>query len=75
MYAGFQNIRKKYKLLNAAEFEQLANEASVNGGGQAIYDPNVIPETTDWQKLVRNDNALTQNYQLSISGGDEKTKF
>lgn len=75
MYAGFQNIRKKYKLLNAAEFEQLANDASVNGGGQPIYDTEVIPETTDWQKLVMQENALTHNYQLSISGGDEKTKF
>lgn len=74
-YWGIQNIYKKYDLLDSRSFEQLANEALVNSGGDAIYDESLNPATTDWQKLTSNDNALTQNYQLSISGGNEKTTF
>ncbi|MDP2338805.1 MAG: SusC/RagA family TonB-linked outer membrane protein [Bacteroidota bacterium] len=74
-YYAIQNISKEIKLLNAPQFEKFANEADVNAGGPPIYDETVTPETTDWQKLVREDNAPIQNYQLSVSGGDEKTQF
>jgi len=74
-YWGIQNIYKKYDLLNAKSFEMLANEALENSNGTAIYDESLTPSTTDWQQLTTNDNALTQNYQLTISGGYEKTTF
>lgn len=74
-YYGVQSAIKKYDLLNAPEFEKLANEANINSGGSAVFDENVIPQTTDWQKLVMKDNSPMQNYQISVSGGDEKTNF
>ena len=74
-YWGIQNIYKKYDLLDAPSFEKLANQALINSGGVAAYDESLIPETTDWQDLTSNKNALTQNYQVSISGGNEKTTF
>lgn len=74
-YWGIQNIYKKYDLLDSRSFEKLANEALVNSGGAAVYDESLNPETTDWQDLTSNDNALTQNYQLSVSGGNDKTTF
>lgn len=74
-YWGIQNIYKKYDLLDSHSFEVLANEALVNSGGAAIYDESLSPATTDWQGLTSSTNALTQNYQLAVSGGNEKTTF
>lgn len=74
-YWGVQNIYKKYDLLDSRSFETLANEALVNSGGAPIYNESLHPATTDWQGLTSNENALTQNYQLTISGGNEKTTF
>ena len=74
-YWGIQNIYKKYDLLDSRSFEKLANEALVNSGGAAIYDESLTPATTDWQDLTSNKNALTQNYQLTVSGGNDKTTF
>ena len=74
-YWGIQNIYKKYDLLDSRSFERLANEALVNSGGAAIYDESLTPATTDWQDLTSNKNALTQNYQLTVSGGNDKTTF
>lgn len=74
-YWGIQNIYKKYDLLDAPTFEKLANQALINSGGSAAYDESLISKTTDWQDLTSNKNALTQNYQVSISGGNEKTSF
>ncbi len=74
-YLGLQSPRKTYDLLNASEYEKFANEAEVNGGGKKIYDEAVAPVNTDWQKLCLNTKALSQNYALTISGGDTKTRF
>ena len=62
-------------MLDSRSFEKLANEALVNSGGAAIYDESLTPATTDWQDLTSNKNALTQNYQLTVSGGNDKTTF
>lgn len=74
-YYGIQSATEKYDLMNAAEFEKMANEANINSGGNAVFDETNPSPTTDWQALVLRDNSPIQNYQLSISGGDEKTKF
>ena len=74
-YWGLQNVRKKYDLLNAKEFEEYANDAFVRGGGGALFDLSKEPINTDWQELCINPNALMQNYTLSVSGGEAKTRF
>lgn len=74
-YWGVQNTYKKYDLLDSRSFEQLSNKALINSGGAGIYDETLNPATTDWQGLTSNKNALTQNYQVTISGGNEKTTF
>ena len=74
-YLGLQSPRKTYDLLNASEYEKFVNEAEVNGGGKKIYDETVTPVNTDWQDLCLNTKALSQNYALTISGGDAKTRF
>ncbi|GHU89642.1 SusC/RagA family TonB-linked outer membrane protein [Bacteroidia bacterium] len=78
---GVQSPRKTYDLLNATEFQDFANEAQWRALGKPannrypIYDPDVVPENTDWQGLLLSDNSLMQNYAISVSGGDEKTRF
>ena len=74
-YLGIQNPRKKYDLLNASEYEKFANEADVNGGGKPAYNEAVTPVNTNWQDLSLETNAPWQNYALTISGGDAKTRF
>lgn len=73
-YYGTQQILKKYSLLNAAQFEQLANEASLAENGPVLYDLSKTPATTDWQDAIFR-TAPMQSYSLSFSGGDPKTRF
>ncbi|TDE10506.1 SusC/RagA family TonB-linked outer membrane protein [Dyadobacter psychrotolerans] len=72
---GFQKELKRYDLLNAKQFETLANEASQADGGPLLYDPNANPETTDWQSYIFRRNAPIKDYKLSASGGDKSTQY
>ncbi len=59
---------KRMKMLNGTEFQELATE---------------MGKTTDWTKYNKNTNwqdeifrnALSQNYQLSATGGTKKTSY
>ena len=71
-YIGFNQIAKKLDVMNAAEFALLANEAYTNDGlapNPAWSNPESL-ETTDWQDAVTR-KGFIQNYNLSISGGNE----
>ncbi|MDJ1498667.1 TonB-dependent receptor [Cytophagaceae bacterium DM2B3-1] len=89
MYAGIQNPWHTLKLTNAAEYATLYLEAYTNDG-KDVTDPeefNAANYTTlkdaidknlkgtDWQKEVIRKNALIQNYNFSITGGSEKSRF
>ncbi len=73
-YYGTQQVLKKYDLLNAAQFEQLANEASAAENGPVLYDLSKTPATTNWQDAIFR-KAPVQSYSLSFSGGDARTRF
>ncbi|MGC9343123.1 MAG: TonB-dependent receptor, partial [Bacteroidales bacterium] len=74
---GFQKVVKKQDLLNASEFMQMKNNASINDGGLPLYSEDAInnPETdTDWlDEIFR--TAPIENYDLFFSGGNEKTRY
>lgn len=74
-YWGVENIAKDFDLLDAATFKKLSNESLVNSGGNPVYNESSPSPTTDWQQLTKHKNALLQNYQLTISGGNDKTTF
>lgn len=74
-YSGFQKEIKRYDLLNAKQFETLANEASLNEGGSLLYDPTLNPISTDWQELMLRDIAPVRNFNVSASGGNDGTNF
>lgn len=77
---GVSSVTKKIDLMDAQEYAKLVNEAYTNDGLSPYYDTNKMSEIakvgkgTDWQdELFR--NGISQNYQLSLSGGDEKTVY
>lgn len=72
-YYGWQSLREKVDLLSAEEFLQFDREARENAGLPLIF-PETPPAETDWQDLLYQ-TAPQQNYQLSLSGGNEKTRF
>lgn len=77
IYYGTQDVRRKYPVLNAKEYAAFVNEANTNDGLPAVYTPQQVEafgEGTDWQDEIFR-NAPIANYQLSMSGGDEKTQF
>ena len=76
-YYGVQTVRRKYPVLNATEYAQFVNEANTNEGRAAVYTPEQVAafgEGTDWQDQIFR-QAPMQNYQLSLSGGDERTQY
>ena len=76
MYYGTQSPAKKLDLLNATDYATLRNEASVNGGGPVIFtNPQLLGTGTDWQSTIFNNSASIANYELSISGGNDKSTF
>jgi TonB-dependent starch-binding outer membrane protein SusC len=80
-YVGTQAPVRKLDLLNATQYATLRNEAYANGWqpGQAFNppyaDPQALGQGTDWQSTVFNDNALIQNHDFALSGGNDKSTF
>lgn len=76
-YYGTQEVRRKYPVLNAREYAEFVNEANTNDGLQPVYTQHQIDSFgvgTDWQDQIFR-TAPMANYQLLISGGDDKTQF
>jgi TonB-linked SusC/RagA family outer membrane protein len=77
-YYGVQTVSKKIDLLNAEEFATIANEARVNRGQNPIFTPEQIAgfrnNSTDWQDEIFRSAAI-QNHQVTVSGGNEGTRF
>lgn len=74
-YYGLQEAANQLDLLSAEQFAHLVNEANINAGRNPVYvNPASLEEGTDWQEeLLR--VAPIANYQLSASGGSEKTRY
>jgi TonB-dependent starch-binding outer membrane protein SusC len=81
-YYGIQSVRRKIPLLNSMQYAEFINEARINGGGVAYFNgssseralPSMIANNTDWQNEVFQD-APIQNFQLNLSGGNDKTRY
>jgi TonB-linked SusC/RagA family outer membrane protein len=69
--AGWQQINRDVKLLNAQEWVSLHNDIQTNEK-KPLYTGEV--RQYDWKDEVLR-NALTQNHQVTLSGGDEKTRL
>lgn len=74
MYYGNQKLAKKIKLLNGKQFADVFNQSLINAGEDAAYDVDTVTTNTNWQDLLYK-TAPMQNYQLSVAGGNDKTKY
>ncbi|WP_299754146.1 TonB-dependent receptor [uncultured Pontibacter sp.] len=85
-YGGVQSMWEKPDFLGAEEYKEIMVEAYVNDGelapGATFEDfidyyyggVDFEPTETDWIDEVTR-NASIQNYELSVSGGDAKTRY
>ena len=88
-YYGTQSVAKQLGTLNSVQYAELINESRANAradlGNPAsvpvaarpipeLSDPASLTNTTNWQDHIFK-RAATQNYQLSISGGNEVTQY
>ncbi len=76
-YVGTQEARKKLKLLNASQWEALVNDINISDGKPKTYSDSAINAAGagyDWQSAALK-KATLQNHELSVSGGDEKSRF
>jgi len=70
-YQGFQEVTKKISMLSGAQFAKLENDVY----NTAVYsNPDSLGKGVNWQDLIFR-KAIIQNYQVSVSGGSEKTQF
>jgi len=75
-YYGFQNFAHTPELTNASEWAMLNNEARLAAGLTPNYsDPKSFGEGTDWLGAITNKNAPIQNYDISFSGGNDKSTY
>jgi len=77
-YLGLQKKATSIEVMNASQFAKLYDEAGYNAnpdGYTPLYpNPDSLGEGTDWQNEIFRD-APIQNYNLTFSGGTEKTKY
>ncbi|MBI9062800.1 MAG: TonB-dependent receptor [Marinilabiliaceae bacterium] len=74
MYYGFQELGKKNDYMNAMDMAELRMEAYGGTVEDYLYYRDGKVVDTDWQDEIYK-TAPISNYQLSASGGDEKTKY
>ena len=77
-YLGLQKKSTNIEVMNASQFAKLYDEAGFNAnpdGYTPLYPkPDSLGEGTNWQNEIFRD-APIQNYNLTFSGGTEKTKY
>jgi TonB-linked SusC/RagA family outer membrane protein len=76
-YVGSQAVSKKLSLMNASQWASLINDVNVSDGVAKTYTDAQIASAgtgSDWQSSALR-KALEQNHEVSISGGDEKSRY
>ena len=77
-YVGLQTHASEVNVMNASQFARLYDEAGYNAnpdGYRPLYpNPDSLGAGTDWQNEIYR-SAPIQNYTLTFTGGNEKTKY
>ena len=73
---GLQQIANKMNVVNTSEFARIHNAAYDNAGYPRRTWSNDLSRgiDTDWQAEIFDETAFLQDYNLSISGGNDKSK-
>jgi len=75
-YYGTQAPANTLSLCNATQYATLRNESLTAAGlAPAFSNPASLGTGSDWQSAIFDNNAKIQNYQVSMSGGSEKSTF
>ncbi|MFW6371375.1 MAG: SusC/RagA family TonB-linked outer membrane protein, partial [Bacteroidota bacterium] len=85
---GVQNLNKRYDVTNVQQYVMLSREAWKNNTANVTdnffplfdetsseYLGNSPQYTEDWEDAAMNKNAVIQDYNLSISGGNEISNY
>ncbi len=77
-YAGWQEMPKKYDMLNLQEYARhhnyRANDLHLLDPSSAFVNPDALGEGTDWQDELFK-KAFMTSHNISVSGGNEKTTY
>jgi len=73
-YFGMQELAKKIDVLNLQEYSEYLGDVASFIQIEEFERPELLGEGTDWQDEIFR-RANMQNYQLTMSGGSEKTSF
>ena len=74
-YYGIQEVRKKFDLMNARQYAEIANEYAASQDLASFFDVNDLGGIeTDWQDAIFQ-SAPIQNHSLGFQGGNETTKY
>lgn len=68
-YAGVTSLSKKIESLNLAQYRELLSDL-----GSTTTLPDDLTDQTDWYKETYQ-NALSQNYQISVSNATDKLNY
>jgi TonB-linked SusC/RagA family outer membrane protein len=76
-YVGTQKVSKQLHLMNASEWGSLINDVNTSDGVPQTYTPAQIAALgtgSNWQSAALR-TATEQNHELSVAGGDEKSRY
>ncbi|RCW35325.1 TonB-dependent receptor [Marinilabilia salmonicolor] len=81
-YYGIQNVSRKVDMLNDREYAVIMNEAAINSGKAPRFTSDQINNigsqgwgNTNWMDEMFYENAITQNYTLGASGGNDVSTY
>lgn len=84
-YIGWSNPYKVPELLNAQQYAEIMDSASVNSGfgphdfaDDVPYWDSIVNgqwEGTNWLEEFQNKNALSQSHSFGFTGGNEKSSY
>ncbi|PIB35766.1 SusC/RagA family TonB-linked outer membrane protein [Reichenbachiella sp. 5M10] len=77
-YYGIQEPANQIRMLNSQEYATIMNEAAINSGKVPYFSSDSIANMgsgTDWIDEMIYNNAVTQNYALGVSGGNETSTY
>lgn len=75
-YYGVQQVSRYTDMLNQKEYITIMQEQAVNSGA-SLFNPSLFEGAadTDWVKQMFVDDAVTQNYNIGVSGGSETSIY
>lgn len=85
-YVGWSNAYKAPGLLNAQNYMKVVDETNLNTSGALTNWSAMVPQSildkvnngwegTDWFDLYQNKNAVQTSHSVTVSGGNERSKF